>query len=144
MERGSGAALDGLSGIAAGVVLITEIDYIAFALLRLPVGETFGATAALRVETPARLRVEFPAMSLAIHLAVELAWFVGAFSGSWLAGRLAGRRPMLHGWIAGATLLALGIADLVEAPQALTSFWVSGVAPLSSAPSWVPPPRRAE
>jgi hypothetical protein len=58
---------------------------------------------------------------------VLLAWTVGSAAGGWVAARLAPRRPVLHGMIIGALLLAGGLANLVMIPHPLW-FTIVGVA----------------
>lgn len=51
-----------------------------------------------------------------------LAWALGALAGGWLAARLAPRKPLLHGMIVGALLMAGGVMNLVTIPHPV---WVT-------------------
>jgi hypothetical protein len=96
-----------LAGIIVGSVIIAALEFVGHLVYPLPEG--------LDPRDPVdRKALEDYVANAPVgsHLLLLLAYAVGTFVGAWLAAALAGRKPIVHGIIAGAFFLLATIANL--------------------------------
>jgi hypothetical protein len=105
-----------LAGLAAAIVLIAAVDFVAH-LIYAP-AEPVDTN---DPEAVARMVASMPVGAFAL---IVLGWGIGTFTGAFIAARMG--RSAAYGFVIGAVILAATIANLFMIPQP-AGMWVAGI-----------------
>lgn len=94
-----------VAGAVVAVALVAAIDALGHRVYPLPKGVDWN--------DPVVVGRIVRGLPVGAFLFAVASWVVAAFAGAWLAARLAPARPLLHGGIVGALMLAATIANLM-------------------------------
>ena len=105
-----------LAGLAAAIVLIAAIDFVAHLVYAPAEPVDMNDPAAV-----ARMVADMPVGAFAL---IVLGWGVGTFTGAFIAARMG--RSAAYGFVVGAVILAVTIANLTMIPHP-SGMWVAGI-----------------
>lgn len=105
-----------LAGLAAAIILIAAVDFVAHL--------TFAPAEPVDTNDPAAVARLIARMPVSAFALIVLGWGIGTFVGAFIAARIG--RSAAYGFVIGAVILAATIANLTMIPQP-AGMWVAGI-----------------
>jgi hypothetical protein len=105
-----------VAGLAAAIVLIAGIDFVAHLI--------YAPAEPVDTSDPAAVARMVANMPLGAFALIVLGWGIGTFVGAFIAARIG--RSAAYGFVIGAVILAATIANLYMIPQP-AGMWIAGI-----------------